>query len=400
MLATYDHMSPSPERDAFALAIDKVAGQRYATVARLYWYTDLDAAKAEARAVHKPILSLRMLGKLDEDLSCANSRLFRATLYANKGVSQFLRDHFVLHWSSERAVPRVTIDFGDGRVLERTTTGNSAHYVLDEDGHVLDVLPGLYAPVAFRRELTGSLALAKSVRGADDAHRLAAIVGHQQDVLKFDSTWQQKLAGSLVIGGQHRLLTKADLLSALARAQRATMSKAYIEVPDLRRMGMNVPMTDATDVAELVLAGQRMYGIGDLDKFVEPATSDTFGYALVPQQAAPPPPAPHVLDADSRALVERLHDAVPQELVASPAQLTAMYDRLEEHIVADTAQNQLTLRAQIARQIIFTKGRASFEDLNTWIYAEVFQTPRTDAWLGLMPRTDFTGLPGDGIAAR
>ena len=106
-----------------------------------------------------------MLGRLDEDLSCANSRLFRATLYANQDVSRFLRERFVLYWSSERPVPRVTIDYGDGRRLERTTTGNSAHYVLDEDGNVLDVLPGLYAPTAFRRELEGSLALAARVRG-------------------------------------------------------------------------------------------------------------------------------------------------------------------------------------------------------------------------------------------
>ena len=59
-----------------------------------------------------------MLGRLDEDLSCANSRVFRATLYANQEVSAFLRERFILFWSSERPVPRVTIDYGDGRKLE------------------------------------------------------------------------------------------------------------------------------------------------------------------------------------------------------------------------------------------------------------------------------------------
>ena len=37
------------------------------------------------------------------------------------------------------------------------------------------------------------------------------------------------------------------------------------------------------------------------------------------------------------------------------------------------------------------------DEINAWIYADVFQTPRSDAWLGLLPRTDFTGLPGDGV---
>jgi len=160
MLVRYDGQPDGPAKETLAADIDTVAHQKYATVSRLYWHTTLASAKAAARDQGRPILHLRMLGRLDEELSCANSRLFRATLYSNQDVSRFLRDRFILYWSSERPVPRVTIDYGDGRTLERTTTGNSAHYVLDESGRVLDVLPGLYAPTAFRRELEGSLALA------------------------------------------------------------------------------------------------------------------------------------------------------------------------------------------------------------------------------------------------
>ncbi|HWP06990.1 MAG TPA: hypothetical protein VNN72_14655, partial [Polyangiaceae bacterium] len=60
--------------------IDRVAGQRYARYSGLYWYTDLDAAVERAEADHKPILSLRLLGDLRDDLSCANSRYFRVVL--------------------------------------------------------------------------------------------------------------------------------------------------------------------------------------------------------------------------------------------------------------------------------------------------------------------------------
>ena len=83
MIARYDAMKPGAKRDTLALEIDKFAGQRYATVSRLYWYTNLDEAKAAAQAQQQPILHLRMLGRLDEDFSCANSRFFRTTLYAN-----------------------------------------------------------------------------------------------------------------------------------------------------------------------------------------------------------------------------------------------------------------------------------------------------------------------------
>jgi hypothetical protein len=54
-------------------AIDQVGGQRGCSVSRLYWYTDLDQAEAEAARTGKPILSLRMLGRLTDEYSCANS---------------------------------------------------------------------------------------------------------------------------------------------------------------------------------------------------------------------------------------------------------------------------------------------------------------------------------------
>src|SRR4051812_10765245 len=75
ILARYDRTPAGPSREALAIVVDHVAAQRYATTSRLYWYTDLGEAEAAARAQHRPILALRMLGRLDEDLSCANSRL-------------------------------------------------------------------------------------------------------------------------------------------------------------------------------------------------------------------------------------------------------------------------------------------------------------------------------------
>jgi hypothetical protein len=129
--------------------LDSVAKQRDAHASGLYWYTDLDAAKAEAKASGKRILSLRLLGNLDEEFSCANSRFFRTALYANKEVSDYLRQNFILHWKSVRPAPKLTIDMGDGRRIERTITGNSIHYVLAPDGFVLDAIPGLYGPDRF-----------------------------------------------------------------------------------------------------------------------------------------------------------------------------------------------------------------------------------------------------------
>jgi hypothetical protein len=390
LLARFDHMATGPDRDQLALAIDAVAAQRYATTSRLYWYTDLAEARAAARKLDRPILALRMLGRLDEDLSCANSRFFRTTLYANASVSRFLRQGFVLYWSSERPVPRVTIDFGDGRKLERTTTGNSAHYLLDTDGNVLDVLPGLYAPAVFQAELTRSARLAHRVRGLDGAARARAVAEHHRRELEAAATRLQSVAGTQFVRGRGRLLGKDELDgSAVARAQQATMSKMLVEVPDLGKIGVDAGSIDPGDLAAWAVIGQKVWSI---------YTATVAGPAPrrmdLPRQAAAAPAAPVVLDAQSRALVAQLHNAGPVK--AAPAELGAMLARLEQSIVADTAINELRLRPQI--RFLLAHGESlGLEQLNARIYADVFHTPRADAWLGLLPRTDFTGLPGDGV---
>ena len=136
-------------------AVDGVAGQRDAWASGLYWFTDLTAAKVEAVKTKRPILSLRLLGNLDEEYCCANSRFFRTVLYANEAVSKLLRGSYVLHWKSVRPAPLLTIDMGDGRRIKRTITGNSIHYLLDADGTVLNAFPGIYSPAGFMAALEG-----------------------------------------------------------------------------------------------------------------------------------------------------------------------------------------------------------------------------------------------------
>src|SRR5215813_5539715 len=158
----------TPAWNRITTALDAVSQQKNSYLSGLYWYTDLTEAERAARQSGKPILSLRLLGKLSEDRSCANSRFFRTVLYANSAIADLLRDHFVLHWQSVRPVPLITIDFGDGRKLERTITGNSIHYILDSQGKVLEALPGVYGPQAFARSLADAEALFTNLKGKGD----------------------------------------------------------------------------------------------------------------------------------------------------------------------------------------------------------------------------------------
>jgi hypothetical protein len=155
--------------------LDRVCAQHAAHTTLLYWFTELDAARAEARRTGRPILSLHLLGRLDQARSCANSRFFRALLYPAPAINALLRERFILHWHSVRPVPTVTIDFGDGRTLVRTLTGNSLHLVLDPSGHPIDALPGLFAPSVFHALLQRSLAAVGLDRRRLAAHHTRAL---------------------------------------------------------------------------------------------------------------------------------------------------------------------------------------------------------------------------------
>jgi hypothetical protein len=335
------------EWERLRAALDSVGQQRDCHASQLYWFTDLDQAKAAAKAQGKPILSLRLLGKLDEEFSCANSRFFRTTLYANRNVGEFLRDSFILHWKSVRPVPRLTIDFGDGRKIERTITGNSIHYVLDAEGRPIDALPGLYGPRAF---LSG-LGLAKD---AADRYALQSPESREKFLRQYH---------------RDRLAAIATQWSNdLARIGRpfANSSVTQAEIP--REMG--VQMDDAAwgKIAVLHAEENRL---------------DASSVVLI---AAKNPPS--AAEASRRA---RAKSFVEDPLIRT-------IKNLERSISEDTVRNEYLLHSKIHEWFATGAAPDDTEKLNAKVYADLFLTPDSDPWLGLVPPDTFTALENNGLA--
>ncbi len=67
-------------------------------------------------------------------------------LFSHGAVADFLNANFECAWESVRPVPRVEIDFGNGRRLSRTLNGNVATYFCSPGGRVFDIVPGLAEP--------------------------------------------------------------------------------------------------------------------------------------------------------------------------------------------------------------------------------------------------------------
>lgn len=346
----------SDEWRRIASAIDTVAMQKDAYASGLYWYTDLDEAMRAAKKRDRPILSLRLLGNLNDEFSCANSRLFRSLLYANKNISGYLRENFVLHWRSVRPAPRITVDFGDGRKIERTITGNSIHYILADDGRIIDALPGLYSPRAFKLYL----------EQAHDVYR------------RVDK-----------LGKREKRLALAAFRKGAADHLMATRKKAF-ELSDVGLVDSQTG-TDALSIAPIAIA--KMVTEVTLLRVYDPQAQYIPSIALDDWRLLAALYEPNAeIDEASKAMIRR------QNRDLSERELSALFVKLNEYVSLDTTRNDFLYRTQIYT-LLDPAGQlgGDLEQLNSVVYARVFKTPASDEWLGLYSTDVYTALDGGGV---
>ena len=356
-------LKPDAEWTRITKALDSVAGQKNSYLSGLYWYTDLAEAQRVATESGKPILSLRLLGKLTDELSCANSRFFRTVLYSNTEISAVLRERFVLHWQSVRPAPVITIDFGDGRKLQRTITGNSIHYVLDSSGQLLEAFPGLYGPQAFMRGLTDAEGLFKSLNGKA-AQQRSFLLGqyYRKQNNKINVAWYEditKIGGTAPKGFMPSTGPdgKLDAVTIMPLA----ITKAYSEANMLRAM---------TATPE---------GLGKI--------TDEAAWRKIAQFHA----SDAVLDNASIGLIKR------QNPELSEKEFAAMVEKFQELIALDTVRNEYLLHTKLYPWLLRDPSRTDLEKFNEKVYAELFLTPRSDPWLGLLTRDAYMGIDNAGV---
>ncbi|MDF5739807.1 MULTISPECIES: hypothetical protein [unclassified Nostoc] len=357
--------NPSPQ---MRQALDTLCQQRDCYASKLYWYTDLEQAKAAAKASKKPILSLRLLGKLDQDLSCANSRFFRVALYPNTEISQLLRDRYILHWQSVRPVPKVTVDFGDGRKLERTLTGNSIHYILDSSGRPIDAIPGLYGPQAFLRQLIAGEKAVKEYTNSQGAARQSFLRNyHRQNLASIQRQWRADLA-KLGIQNPPRLVeipAGSDETPSAPVAGTLAITKMRVESPLLQNI------TPATSN--------------------QAALQEITDYTIW-QRIAQLYTADAKLDNHSLALIRSKGFQAN-----NPENLQRVVRNFETAMALDTVRNEYTLHSQIHQWFMQNNATTNVNVLNEKVYAELFLTPNSDPWLGLTSSDNYSAIDNDGI---
>lgn len=347
------------------MSLDEVGGAKYCRASKLYWYTDLAQAQAAARASGKPILALRMLGNLTDEHSCANSRFFRTTLYANQEISKLLRERFILTWKSVRPVPKITIDFGDGRSIERTITGNSIHYVLAPDGQVIDALPGLYGPGAFLAHLRRAEEFNRQVASLDTLRRTDRLVDyHHRQLAQIATRWE------------------ADWRACLASAPYAAQS---VEVPGaVAAVESKLPTLQQLDEKFLLLESETKDALWEMfaRRHGWEASLDDSSRRLIAQQMPKAEQAGRL--APTKMIVEN--------------PLLKLVRNLQNSIALDGVMNEYRHHRAIHRWLIdHPEVSLDVEKLNDKVYAEIFLMPSQDPWLGLAPPDVYSALPNQGL---
>jgi hypothetical protein len=372
-------LAATPEWQRLSGALDEVSQQKDSYLSGLYWYTDFGQARAAARAAGKPILSLRLLGKLSEEYSCANSRFFRTILYSNAEVSKMLRERFILHWQSVRPAPRVTIDFGDGLKLVRTLTGYSIHSILVYNGRSIDSLPGLYGPGAFMRSLAQIEEISKhwgEQPPADGSRR--PYWAYQPDMLnRITLNW---LADTEKIGG------KAPQGFVVTRNENGTPTALEIASLAITKM-----VSEANILRRMTAGSQALGTITD-----EAAWNKIALLHIADAQ----------LDTRSLGLIQRQTQKAFQisgSKGSADKTLASLVEKLQMNIALDTVRNEYLLHTKLYAWLIADHNRLDRIDLdalNNRVYAELFLTPASDPWLGLFSAETYTALEGGGVSRR
>jgi len=74
-----------------------------------------------------------------------------------------------------------------------------------------------------------------------------------------------------------------------------------------------------------------------------------------------------------------------------------MLKKFQELVALDTVRNEYLMHSRLSLWLLQDPSRTDLEKFNEKVYAELFLTPRSDAWLGLLQRDVYVGIDNGGI---
>jgi hypothetical protein len=109
------------------------------------------------------------------------------------------------------------------------------------------------------------------------------------------------------------------------------------------------------------------------------------------------------LDSYSLALIRRQNPytretaGTGKSAQPSADRLARLVQNFERAIALDTMRNEYLLHSKLYAWLLSNRAALDTETFNERVYAELFLTPSSDPWLGLVQPDTYTGLDNDGI---
>jgi hypothetical protein len=79
--------------------------------------------------------------------------------------------------------------------------------------------------------------------------------------------------------------------------------------------------------------------------------------------------------------------------------LAPVIRKFEMAMALDTVRNEYVLHSQLHQWFMEGGTTRNVDTLNEQVYAQLFLTPSSDPWLGLMTNTDYTAIENNGMVA-
>jgi len=228
---------------------------------------------------------------------------------------------------------------------------------------VLEALPGLYGPQAFLRGIADAEDLFKSLNGKSDQERMVQLAGYYQvHANKLSAAFMND---TLKIGG------KAPQGFTLHRGQNGEVQAISIAALAITKSLSEVNVLRAMNAAPEALGKM----------------TDELAWRKIARLNA----ADAILDAQSLGLIRKQNPAL------SDRDFGAMVEKFQESIALDTVRNEYLLHTKLYPWLLRDPNRTNLERFNEKVYAELFLTPRSDPWLGLLDKDVYVGVDNGGI---
>ena len=184
-------------------------------------------------------------------------------------VIRLLSSEVIPVWESVGSVPKVTIELGNGRTLQRTLGGNIVTYILSSDGDVYDAYPGVYSPVHYVNEIRKTLDFVKNLKQPKNNQEVIAwhrtqfseqVHFEQQRITLSKALVESPLLKALEIepgrGGSKTRPTKStnfhDISKDPATVQELTKTLLKIKSDDPQELGRRAVEADSANNMKLM----------------------------------------------------------------------------------------------------------------------------------------------------